>query len=345
MLRRLALLLCLFGIGIADAQAVDGVTNQQISFTSNDGSILAGTLTLPAGTTEKAPALVLLQGSGPTNRDGNQPPALRTDLLRQIAEGLALKGIATLRYDKRGLPANAASIPADPADYASYFDWGRFVDDAYAAYAFLRAQPIVDMAKTGFLGHSEGGLIALDLTSRLIAAEQPAFLILAATPGRPLSQVLQDQIAFKLTEQKASQAQRKYFLSENERIIKAIRETGRIPDNVPPGLAPLYYAAFLGPFLQSWFKLEPAMLAAKYAGPVLLIQGDADIQISSERDALALDRALQQRGNDDHAMIVLPRTSHNLKPLQGDKDPGYEGEIDPQLTGRIATWLLSKMVP
>lgn len=127
-------------LGIADAQA-EGVMNQQISFTSNDGAVLAGTLTMPGGTVEKVPALVLLQGSGPTDRDSNQPPVLRTDLLRQLAEGLAQKGIATLRYDKRGMHANAPGLPTDPKDYAAYFDWHRFVDDAYAAYAFLRAQP------------------------------------------------------------------------------------------------------------------------------------------------------------------------------------------------------------
>lgn len=342
MLRRLALLLCMLGIGMADAGAADGVTNQQISFTSNDGSILAGTLTLPAGTTEKVPALVLLQGSGPTNRDGNQPPVLRTDLLRQIAEGLALKGIATLRYDKRGLPANAASIPADPADYASYFDWGRFVDDAYAAYAFLRAQPGVDLHKTGLLGHSEGATIALDLSNRLQAAEKPAVLVLMAAPGRRLDVIVREQLDRQLGALKP--AQKRVFLAENDRIVQAIRDTGAIPARLPPALAGLY-PSYSGPFWQAQLKLDPADLAQRYAGPVLLIQGDADIQVSSERDTLALDRALQQRSNDDHAMIVLPRTSHNLKPLQGDKDPGYEGEIDPQLTGRIATWLLSKMVP
>jgi uncharacterized protein len=323
------------------AAAVDGVNNQLISINSNDGTVLAGTLTFPANVKGKLPGLVLLQGSGPTDRDGNQP-GIRSDVLRQIAEGLALKGIATLRYDKRGLPASAASVPADQAQYPAYFHWNRYVDDAYAAYAFLRAQPGIEMTKTGFLGHSEGGLIALDLTSRLVVTEQPAFLVLASTPGRRMDAVLQDQVGLKLTEQKASQAQRKFFLGENERIIKTIRDTGKVPDNVPTGLAALY-PAYLGPFLQAWFKLDPAALAVKYAGPILLLQGDADIQVSPERDALVLDRALQRRSNDDHALVVVPRGSHNLKPLQNDKDPGFQGEIDPSVIERTASWLLSRL--
>jgi alpha-beta hydrolase superfamily lysophospholipase len=284
----------------------------------------------------------LLQGSGPTDRDGNQPPVLRTDLLRQIAEGLAQKGIATLRYDKRGMHANAAGRPANPENYADYFNWSRFVDDAYAAYAFLRAQPNVDPGKTGLLGHSEGGLIAIDLASRLVDGEKPRALILTATPGRPMDAVVQDQLQRQLTEQKATPAQRKYFLAENERINRAIRTSGKVPSNIPAGLAGLY-PSYIGPFWQALTSLDPATHIRNYMGPVLLVQGDGDMQVSAERDALALDAALQKRQPDDHALIILPRTSHALKPLQSNKDPGFEGEIDPGVISRISSWLFSKL--
>jgi dienelactone hydrolase len=324
---------------MTDARA-EGVVNQQISFKSGDGSVLAGTLTMPGGAAEKVPALVLLQGSGPTDRDSNQPPVLRTDLLRQLAEGLARQGIATLRYDKRGMHANAAGLPADPNDYAAYFDWQRFVDDAYAAYAFLRAQPNVDLHKVGLAGHSEGGSIALDLASRLQNQESPAALILLATAGRPIDVIVREQLDRQLATLKP--AQKRAFLIENDRAVKAIRDSGIVPDKLPQALYGLY-PPYSGPFWQAQLRLDPAELARRYAGPVLLVQGESDIQISAERDALALDRALQKRSADDHALILLPRTSHALKPLQNDKDPGFEGEIDPTLTERIATWLLSKL--
>jgi acetyl esterase/lipase len=335
--QRIALLCALF-LGMADARA-DGVINQQISFTSSDGSVLAGTLTMPGGMVEKAPALVLLQGSGPTDRDGNQPPVLRTDLLRQIAEGLAQKGIATLRYDKRGMHANAAGLPVDPKDYADYFNWHRFVDDAYAAYAFLRAQPSVDLHMVGIAGHSEGGTIALDLASRLQDQEKPTALILLATGGRPIDAIVRDQLGRQLASLKPGQ--KRAFLAENDRAVLAIRDTGKVPDKLPQALYGIY-PPYSGPFWQAQLRLDPAALAQRYAGPVLLVQGDADVQISAERDALALDRALQKRSGDDHALILLPRTSHALKPLQNAQDPGFEGDIDPALAGRIATWLLSK---
>lgn len=315
--------------------------NQQISFTSNDGAVLAGTLTMPGGMVEKVPALVLLQGSGPTDRDGNQPPVLRTDLLRQIAEGLAQKGIATLRYDKRGMHANAPGLPTDPKDYAAYFDWHRFVDDAYAAYAFLRAQPSVDLHKTGIAGHSEGGAIALDLAARLQEKERPVALVLMATAGRPIDVIVREQLDRQLAALKP--AQKRAFMTENDRAVQTIRDTGQVPEKLPPALKGLY-PFYSGPFWQAQLKLDPAELARRYPGPVLLVQGEADIQISADRDAVALDRALQARSNDDHTLILLPRTSHALKPLQNDKDMGFEGEIDPALIERMATWLLSKTV-
>jgi pimeloyl-ACP methyl ester carboxylesterase len=338
--RRLAGLLLVMTLGTAQARA-EGVVNQQISFTSNDGAVLAGTLTMPGGTVEKVPALVLLQGSGPTDRDGNQPPVMRTDLLRQLAEGLAQKGIATLRYDKRGMHANAAGLPVDPKDYADYFGWQHFVDDAYAAYAFLRSQSSVDLNKVGLAGHSEGGMITLDLAHRLQERERPVALVLFSTAGRPLDAIVREQLERQLGALKP--AQKRAFLAENDRVVREIRETGKVPEKLPQALNGLY-PVYSGPFWQAQLRLDPAELARRYAGPVLLVQGDADIQISAERDAVALDRALLTRSNDDHTLILLPRTSHNLKRLPDAKDPGFAGEIDPALTERIAVWLLSKTV-
>ncbi|WP_374303698.1 alpha/beta hydrolase family protein [Ferrovibrio sp.] len=321
----------------------ESIINQQVRITSRDGTSLAGTLTLPAGAKEKLPALVLLQGSGPTDRDGNQPPAMRTDLLRQVAEGLAEKGVATLRYDKRGLPANAASVPGDPAQYPEYFDWHRFVDDAYAAYAFLRAQPAVDPGKAGLFGHSEGGLIALDLASRLVDGEKPQVLILAATPGRPMDVIIREQLSFQLSKQ-VKPSERRLFLAENERAAKNIRATGQVPAKLPAALGGVY-PSYSGRYWQALMQIDPVALAQRYRGPVMLLQGDADIQVSAERDALVLDGALQKREPDDHALVILPRTSHNLKPLQSDKDPGLEGEVDPGVISRISTWLLARLGP
>ena len=324
--------------------AAESVINQQVIFTSSDGVQLAGTLTLPAEPGTKIPAAIFLQGSGPTDRDGNQPPNIRTDLMRQIAEALAQHGIASLRYDKRGMYANAASLPANTADYAAFFGWNHFIDDAYAGYEFLRKQPAIDPNRMALLGHSEGGLLALDLASRLRGEDAPHALVLISTPGRRMDAVLRDQIERALKQQKATQHQRRFYLAANDRIVKAIRDTGKVPDDVPTGLA-AFYPSYIGPFWQAVMRLDPLRLARNFTGPVLLLQGEADRQISTEKDALALDQALQQRPDDDHALITLPQTSHNLKPLRGEEDAGLEGELDPELLRRLENWLLSKLPP
>lgn len=202
--RLLTLAPALFFAICLDARAADAIISQQINFPGSN-SLLSGTLTLPAGIAFQVPGVVLIQGSGPTDRDGNQPPVIRTDLLRQLADALARKGIASLRYDKRGMHANAMARPQAEADYASFFRWENFVADAAGAYRFLQRQGPVDPGKVAILGHSEGGLIALAAATSLQAdGAAPPALILAATPGRRMDVILREQLERLLAEQHAT---------------------------------------------------------------------------------------------------------------------------------------------
>ena len=142
------------------------------------GAPLQGTLVLPARRVGPGPALLLVQGSGPTDRDGNQPPALTTDLLSQLAGILAGFGIASLRYDKRGMHANAASLPREPAALREFMRFEHVVDDAAAMLAALRKRPEIDPAQAGLFGHSEGGSIGLALATRRLAGNIHATNIL-----------------------------------------------------------------------------------------------------------------------------------------------------------------------
>lgn len=340
--RLLTLAPALFFAICLDARAADAIISQQINFPGSN-SLLSGTLTLPAGIAFQVPGVVLIQGSGPTDRDGNQPPVIRTDLLRQLADALARKGIASLRYDKRGMHANAMARPQAEADYASFFRWENFVADAAGAYRFLQRQGPVDPGKVAILGHSEGGLIALAAATSLQAdGAAPPALILAATPGRRMDVILREQLERLLAEQHATPQQRRYFLAANTRITRAIRDTGTVPETVPPGLAG-FYPSYIGQFWQSVLALDPAAMSRAYPGSVLILQGGTDTQISAERDALALDKALGERSRGDHALFIMPGTSHPLKPVDDDQAPGHEGDIDPGLLDRLTEWLLAKL--
>jgi dienelactone hydrolase len=338
---RIASTLLLAALALAPASSV--ADEQQVTFPGAAGATLAGTLELPAGTAN-VPALVLVAGSGPTDRDGNQPPALITDILKQIANGLADRGIATLRYDKRGMYANAAELPKDPAKYGEFFTWENFVADAVAAVQFLRQQPRIDPKRVGILGHSEGGLLALQAAQLLNSqGDAPPVLILISTPGRPMDQVITDQLKRLLTIQQAAPQQTDYFLSENSRITRAILNTGQVPADVPPGLAALY-PPYLGKFLHSELSLDPCKLAAEFSGPVLVIAGSADVQVSPDRDAKALDAALAGRKNDIHTLAIIPAASHNMKILSSPADPGFAGPVAPAAMEQLQQWAVARLI-
>ena len=207
----------------------------------------------------------------------------------------------------------------------------------------LREQPEIKPDRVGILGHSEGGLLAL-AADELLRSDgvPPTVLVLVSTPGRTMDAVIHDQLVRLLAKQKANERETKFYLDENARIAKAVLETGRVPDDVPAGLKALY-PAYLGKFLKSNFSVEPCNLAARFLGPVLVIAGEKDIQVSPELDAGALDAALKTRPNDDHLLIIVASASHNLKAVKDDREPGFAGDVAPDIVDRLGQWVAAKL--
>jgi dienelactone hydrolase len=343
LLPHLRILFCLMMSACLPTSAATS-TERQVVINGADGVHLAGTLELPArAANSKVPALLLLAGSGPTDRNGNQPPLLITDLLRQIAHGLADHGIASLRFDKRGMDANSGELPKNRSGYSEFFSWENFVGDSAAAYRFLREQPEIDSSHAGILGHSEGGLLALSAANILKAKNQsPAVLILVSTPGRPVDVLLMEQIQGLLKIQGANPDQTQYFLSENHRIMETIRGTGQVPPDVPAGLAALY-PSYLGKFLSSELAVDPSKLASEFPNPVFLLIGAADRQVSPEKDATALDQALKSRPVDDHLLVIIRGASHNLKIVHSPSDPAFAGPMAPEALDKLEAWASTKL--
>lgn len=328
-------------------------TEREVVFAGTGAVRLAGTLTLPTKPdAAPVPGLVLLAGSGPTDRNGNQT-GLRTDVLKQIAAHLAQEGIASLRYDKRGIGANAPLT--DPAKLSDFVAWENYVGDTVAGLRYLQQQPEIDPARTGLLGHSEGGLIALQAAHTLqvmpalvttnppSVTQAPQVLVLVSTPGRPLDKVVHEQLAGLLKRQQATPEQMRFFLDKNDAIAEALRKTGVVPNDVPPGLAALY-PPYLGRFYHSVLQVNPPLLAAQFSGPVLIIQGAKDIQVQATKDAVALDTALKGRPHDDHELYLVPAASHNLKLVEHETDPGFEGPVVPAALDKLCAWLQVELV-
>jgi uncharacterized protein len=266
---------------------------------------LAGTL-IDAG--KGAPIIVIIPGSGPTDRDGNNSMGVAAAPYRQLAEALGARGISSVRIDKRGMFGSKAAI-ANPnrvtiADYA---------DDAHAWAAVMRKRsgaPCVWL-----LGHSEGGLIAL------AAGQRPAGLcgvIAVSTPGRKLGDVIREQL-------RANPANAPILDVALATLGKL--EAGEAVDsaNLPQALQPLFDND-VQPFLRDLLSHDPARLSASLRLPLLIVQGDRDLQVTVE-DAKRL-AAAQPKAR----LAILPGVNHVLKvPATDDRAANLAAYADPAL--------------
>ncbi len=315
--------------GLAHAQYRPAGTKQRaVRFAGSGGATLAGTLLLPmASEIQYVPGVVLIAGSGPTDRDGNNPLVpVRIDSLKQIAETLVRAGIATLRYDKRGIGASTAS-PSTLSEQERFFAWNNFVGDVQAAHGELLKHDEIKAWATALLGHSEGGLLALAAAIR-ISWRRPHGIVLASTPGWPLDEIVRRQLARNAPA----------LVDAADRVMTAIRSTGRTPSSgVPRELQPLF-PPYIGPFLQGAMAFDPARTLAAIDTACLLLHGGSDSQVVPLGDIQPLLDALGQRSAAGEA-LVAPAVSHNLKVMSGPGDPGFSGPLAPAIADKLTNWL------
>ena len=192
---------------------------REVQFKGYKGLELRGTF-LPAKVGAKSAAVLLLPGSGPSDRDGNQT-GLTIDILKQIAERLSEEGVASLRFDKRAVPTvYGKSYPKDLAGLGDFFSWEAFVQDAEAAFDCMKSQAEVDGARTGVLGHSEGGVIAIGMSKK----SQPKGLILVSTPARNMGDLILEQLSQGMPSKTTPPDQLKDFFEKAFSVYSALAE-------------------------------------------------------------------------------------------------------------------------
>jgi pimeloyl-ACP methyl ester carboxylesterase len=266
-------------------------------------AVIQGELWLPKKREGSVPVVLIIAGSGPTDRDGNGSVGLKTDTYRLLAEGLAARGIASLRFDKRGIGQSTSSVKDE-----SQLTMQTFADDVIALTNVLRNDN--RFSKLVLAGHSEGGVTAL-LAARSVPVDGLALL---ATPGRPFRVVLREQLVTKLDA--AS-------MKEADRILDALA-SGKDAGAVPPSLSALFRPS-VQPFLRSQFQLDIADLVRKAkASSVVVVQGKHDAQIS-EADARALKAA-----RPSAKLVLVDRASHTLKD-EASKALPQKSYLDPSL--------------
>ncbi|OYQ34853.1 alpha/beta hydrolase [Niveispirillum lacus] len=256
----------------------------------------------------KSPVVLMIPGSGPTDRDSNNPLGVKAASFRLLAEGLAAKGVSSVRIDKRGMFGSASAIP-DP-NAVTIDD---YVTDSAAWVTSIRKQ--TGAACVWLLGHSEGGLVAVASAGKV---PDLCGLILISAPGRPLEKAVMEQL-------RANPAFAPY-LAAAEKGIETLKAGKRVdPVDVPAPLMPLFAPQVQG-FLISLYAQDPAALLAKVNKPVLIIHGDQDIQVSVA-DAEALKAASPKA-----TLMLIPGMTHALKTVSGsDRAANIATYTDPNL--------------
>ena len=264
---------------------------------------LHGTLLTPEGPTRAV--VLILPGSGPTDRDGNSGAGLTGATYRLLAEGLAEQGIATVRIDKRGVGQSApAMVSEQDLTFQTYIDDARaWVTEA----AHVTGRPCVWL-----IGHSEGSQIALAAAEG--GNDAVCGLVLLAGAGRPAGMVLREQFEAGLPEALKAPA----FAALDD------LEAGRPVEAPPPALAALFRPS-VQPYLISWLGLNPADLISGYDGPVMIGQGTTDIQVSLT-DARALSAAQPAA-----RLVIWEGVNHLLKTAPIDRTANIATYSDPNL--------------
>ncbi|HEY0997913.1 MAG TPA: alpha/beta hydrolase, partial [Gemmatimonadaceae bacterium] len=269
---------------------------------------LAGTLLVPRHR-GPVPVVLLIAGSGPTDRDGNGP-GLTPASLRQLAESLAVRGIASLRFDKRGVGGSAsASIPE------SQLTFEMLAGDVAGWIRLLQGDR--RFARVIVAGHSEGALLGL-----LALREAPAAAYISLDgPARPAHAVLHDQLAKQLPAP---------LLAQSDTILARLRR-GSTVDSTPPMLAALFRPS-VQPYLISWFRYSAAQELARVDVPCLIVQGAHDLQVAPE------EADLLQRANPRCQVARIAGMNHVLKqspPDMAGQMPSYRGPDVPLATGLV----------
>ncbi len=300
MLKLLALSLALF-TGLFSCLAQATVLQRPISLDTGNGELF-GSLLLPKSDTP-VPVVLIISGSGPTDRDGNNPEGGRNDSLKRLAWVLARHNIASVRYDKRGVAASLAATP----------DERNLSVEAYVADAVAWSHKLATDPRLGpliLLGHSEGALIA-----SLAAPQANATAVISLSgSARPIDQVLRQQLSNRLPPP--------LMLRSNE-LLDSLK-AGRLDNNVPAQLQVIFRPS-VQPYLISLFRQDPAQAFAALTMPALIIQGSNDIQVSVD-DARKLKAA-----KPDAELVLIEGMNHVMRIVPNDVKRQLASYKDPNL--------------
>ena len=287
-------------------------TPMSFAITQPAGSSLTldGTLTMPANASKKVPVVLLIAGSGPTDRNGNSsaPGFQQMNMYHQLADSLAKRGVAVLRYDKRGSGTNALLYAARLGKTPPDFNHG--VADAVGFVRQLQADN--RFSSVTVAGHSEGSLVGM-----LAAAQTGASRFVSiAGAGQNITDIIKTQFA--------SGGVQGELLAAATRDLDSLK-AGQVVRK-PPAMLASFFSPAAQPYLISWMQYDPAKEIKAVKGPVLIIQGRRDIQVAvGEAERLKTARP-------DARLVFFDTMSHIMKEAPADRAANIATYSDPKLT-------------
>jgi len=274
-------------------------TEKNVTMKTATGN-LEGTLMVQASNTSGTIALIIA-GSGPTDRDGNNP-VMKNNSLKMLAVELKKRGIASLRYDKRGI-GNSKNAGLNEADLR----FENYVNDAKDWVEFLKKE--LKFNNIIVIGHSEGSLIGMVASQNSYVSK----FISIAGAGQTADKIIREQ----LKSQPMS-----VTIPANAILDKLVK--GEMVSNVPPILNSLFRPS-VQPYMISWIKYDPQKEISKLRIPVLIVQGTTDIQVGID-DANRLAKALPKA-----KLVIIEGMNHILKPAPSDRQMNISTYSQPDL--------------
>jgi pimeloyl-ACP methyl ester carboxylesterase len=304
-------------------------TDEAVRIPAN-GFNLAGSVAKPVGATAKLPAVLLVGGSGPTDRDET---VFGVPVMGHIAAALVDAGFLVARYDKRGIGQSGGR-----AESSTITD---FVEDGRAGIAWLVKRPDVDKERIAIVGHSEGAWVALTVAAR---DKRIAAVTMIAGPSMPGTDVVLEQQAHLFEQMKTPDAERQEKAGLQKRIHDAVLGRGSW-DGIPADLRKQAET----PWFHSYLTFDPIKTMKDVRQPILIVQGELDTQVPPHHaDKLAeAARARKRKAGVD--IVKVPGVNHLLVPAKTGEVTEYgtlsDNKVSPAVTSAISLWLAKTLGP
>jgi pimeloyl-ACP methyl ester carboxylesterase len=310
-MKNIVLLLTIFFLSFVNAQdkKQDTYKESNVILKINNDQLF-GTLTVP-DLSKKYPVALIIAGSGPTDRNGNYP-MMKNNSIKMLAEALAKNGIASLRYDKRGIGESKASAISEAS-----LVFENYTEDAKSWINFLKQDK--RFSQLVIIGHSEGSLIGM------IAGAKANKFISIAGAGESADKIIKAQIGSKSNKQ----------IEEMTFPIIDSLKAGNTVKKVDPMLNALFRPS-IQPYLISWFKYNPQTEIKKLNVPILILQGNNDLQVTVQ-DAESLAKS-----NKNTELLIVDKMNHIMKIIEGDKQANMESYNNENLP--VSDVLVNKIV-